>query len=191
MKKEFSKDTHHLHDKSYKSLFSNKEIALDLFKNQLKKEWAENLTVDDLTLMDKSFITEDYKELESDLVYKASINGEEVFFYILIEFQSTIDYRMPLRLLFYIYEILRKYAKETKDSKSNKNFKVPAVVPIVLYNGEEVWKVPTNFRDIIKNQELFGDNLLNFKYDVIDVNNDYTKEELLEKKEYFISNIFA
>ena len=91
MKKEFSKDEYHLHDKSYKSLFSNKEIALDLFKNQLKKEWADRLTVDDLTLIDKSFITADYRELESDLVYKAIIDGEEVFFYILIEFQSTID----------------------------------------------------------------------------------------------------
>ena len=82
MKKEFSKDIHHLHDKSYKSLFSNKEIALDLFQKQLSKEWASKLTVEDLTLVDKSFITPDYKELECDLVYKANIDDAEVFFYI-------------------------------------------------------------------------------------------------------------
>ena len=35
MKKKYRKDIHHLHDKSYKSLFSNKEIALDLFQKHL------------------------------------------------------------------------------------------------------------------------------------------------------------
>ena len=36
MKKEHSKDIHHLHDKGYKDLFSNKEIAADLLKNVIK-----------------------------------------------------------------------------------------------------------------------------------------------------------
>ncbi|NSA90233.1 Rpn family recombination-promoting nuclease/putative transposase [Clostridium beijerinckii] len=53
----------------------------------------------------------DYEENEADIVYKANIDDEEVIFYTLLEFQSTIDYRMPLRLFFYINEILREYTK--------------------------------------------------------------------------------
>ena len=182
MKKKYRKDIHHLHDKSYKSLFSNKEIALDLFQKHLNKDWAYRISVDDLMLVEKTFITSDYEETEADLVYKANIDNTEIIFYILIEFQSTVDYRMPLRLLFYICEILRYYSKDAKHSKSDKNLKIPAIVPIVLYNGTEVWDVPTNLRDIIYNEELFGDSLINFKYDVIDVNNGLSKSELLEKK---------
>jgi len=114
--------------------------------------------------------------------YKAKIKETEVIFYILLEFQSTIDYRMPLRLLFYMCEILRDHAKNKNHKKYDKNIKIPAVVPIVLYNGEKIWDVPNEFRKIIYNENLFGNGLLNFKYDVLDVNNSYSKEELIKSK---------
>ncbi|MBB6713469.1 Rpn family recombination-promoting nuclease/putative transposase [Clostridium gasigenes] len=57
-----------------------------------------------------------------------------------------------------------------------------AIIPIVLYNGTQVWDVPTRFRDIVYNGDLFGDSIIDFKYDLFDVNNSYTKEELLERK---------
>jgi len=52
--------------------------------------------------------------------------------YTLLEFQSTVDYRMPLRLFFYINEILREYIKnlEKADKKNKKGFNVPAVIRI-------------------------------------------------------------
>ncbi|NLK24283.1 MAG: Rpn family recombination-promoting nuclease/putative transposase [Clostridiales bacterium] len=61
--------------------------------------------------MNKSFVTTDYKDTECDLIYEAKINSNKIVFYILLEFQSTIDYRMPLRLLFYMCEVLREYTK--------------------------------------------------------------------------------
>ncbi len=51
-------------------------------------------------LMDKSYILEDFSEEESDIVYKVNICGQDVTFYILLEFQSRVDYRMPMRLCF-------------------------------------------------------------------------------------------
>lgn len=189
MNKKVNKDIHHLHDKTYKSLFSKKEIALDLFKSQLNKEWAKKISIDDLTLVNKSFVTSDYEETECDIVYNAKISDTEVIFYILLEFQSTVDYRMPLRLLFYMCEVLIDYSKNANHSKRDKNLKIPAVVPIVLYNGNEVWNVPNEFRKIIYNESLFGDGLLNFKYDIIDVNHDFSKEEL-EKSKNVSSAIF-
>ena len=91
---------------------------------------------------------------------------------------------MPLRLLFYICEILREYAVNAKHKRYDKNIKIPAIVPVVLYNGEEKWDVPTEFRKMIYNEELFGDNILNFKYDIFDISNDkkFGKEKLLKNK---------
>lgn len=172
-------DIHNIHDKSYKDLYSKKEVALDLFKNLIDLEWVKNLDLDNLNLVNKSFVTSDYEDTECDIVYKANIGEKEVIFYILLEFQSTIDYRMPLRLLFYMCEILRDNAKNARHKRHDKKLKVPAVVPIVLYNGEQVWDVPVEFRDIIYNDNLFGNGLLNFKYDVFDINNDFSKEDLI------------
>lgn len=58
-----------------------------------------------------------------------------------------------------------------------------------MLNGNEVWNVPNEFRKIIYNESLFGDGLLNFKYDIIDVNHDFSKEEL-EKSKNVSSAIF-
>ncbi|MBE6050191.1 MAG: hypothetical protein E7214_05875 [Clostridium sp.] len=66
-------------------------------KSLLNEEWTKYLTKESLTLVNKSFVTSDYEETEADIVYKANINNKEVYFYILLEFQSTVDYRMPLR----------------------------------------------------------------------------------------------
>ena len=181
MSENVKKDIHHIHDKSYKDLYSKKEIAIDLFKSLVNKEWTKYLVPENLTLVNKSYITADYEELESDIVYKANVKNTEVYFYILLEFQSTVDYRMPLRLLFYMCEILREYAVNAKHKKYDKNIKIPAVIPIVLYNGEQKWDVPREFREMIYNEELFGSSILNFTYDVFDISNDekFNKENLI------------
>lgn len=178
---EHKRDIYHIHDKSYKDLYSKKEIAADLFKSMIDAKWTEYIKPENLTLVNKSYVTSDYEETEADIVYKTKINDNEVFFYILLEFQSTVDYRMPLRLLFYMCEILREYAVNAKHKKYDKNIKVPAVVPIVLYNGEQVWNVPKEFRKMIYNEELFGNNILNFTYDVFDISNDkrFEKDKLV------------
>lgn len=179
---ELKKNIYHIHDKSYKDLYSKKEIAVDLFKNFVKKEFTKDLKAEDLTLIDKSFVTSDYEEIEADIVYRADLKGQEVIFYILLEFQSSVDYRMPLRLLFYICEILRDDAKNAKHNKNDKKLKIPAVIPIVLYNGKSVWDVPNELRKITYNEELFDSGLLNFSYDIFDINNGFTKEQLVNSK---------
>lgn len=173
---------YHIHDKSYKDLYSKKEIAVDLLKNFVNKDFTKNLKLEDLTLVNKSYISSDYEELESDIVYTAKIGDTEAIFYILIEFQSRTDYRMPLRLLFYMCEILREYSKNQNHNKNDKNIRIPAVIPIVLYNGKEVWDVPTEFRRIFYNEEKFDSGVLNFTYDIFDVNNGFTKEQLVNSK---------
>ena len=176
------KAMNNIHDRSYKDLYSHKEVFLDLVKEMLKAPWSEKLDVNNLVLVDKSYILSDYEESEADIVYRANIDGKEVILYTLLEFQSTVDYRMPLRLFFYINEILREHIKNLKNyKKKNKiGFNVPAVIPIVLYNAIRKWNAPRYFKDIVNKSELFGDNIVNFKYELFDVNHEYTKEQLIK-----------
>ncbi len=161
------KEIHHIHDKSYKDLFSNKEILINMVQSFVKSSWGKDITKDNIELVNKSYILSDYEELESD---------------ILLEFQSYVDYSMPIRLFLYMTEIWREVLKNTKKVEvKSKDFKLPAIVPIVLYNGEYKWTVEKKFKNVISKSELFGNNIIDFEYILIDINK-YEKEQLMELK---------
>lgn len=174
------KDINNIHDKSYKDLFSNKELFLNLIQNFVKSSWGKELNKENIILVDKSYVLSDYEELESDIVYKATIGNAEVIFYILLEFQSSVDYSMPIRLFLYMSEIWREVLKNTsKNDIKRKDFKLPAIIPLVLYNGEYKWNVEKSFKNVISKSELFGNNIVDFEYILIDINK-YEKEELIK-----------
>ncbi len=176
------KDINNIHDKSYKTLFSNKDIFLNLIQDFTDHTWSKSIHPENLILVDKSYILSDYEELEADIVYRGKVGDKEVIFYVLLEFQSSIDYSMPIRLLFYMVEIWRDVLKDVKaEAIKKKEFKLPAILPIVTYNGMDKWHVPRRFQDKIDTPELFGTNLLDFEYLLLDVNR-YGKSELIEKQ---------
>lgn len=80
-------------------------------------------------------------------------------------------------------EIWREILKNTELKEfKRKNFRLPAIVPIILYNGTNKWTVAKELKDIISNSEVFADNILNFKYEFIDIN-IYGKDELYNKQD--------
>lgn len=170
-----------IHDTGYKDLFSNKDVFINFIRNYVDSPWSKIIKEEDILVIDKSFILEDYEKIESDLIYKAKIKDEEVIFYILLEFQSSVDYSMPIRLLFYITSCLREEVKNTPKNKlKQKKFKLPAVVPLVLYNGKQKWTTPTEFKEKVNKSELFGENIINFKYILFDINR-YSEKELVDR----------
>ena len=162
-------------------MYSNQEVFTNLVKDTLNYSWANEIKPSDLILVDKSYIQPNYHDKESDIVYRAKVGDEEVVFFVLLEFQSTIDYSMPIRLFFYISEILRREIDPEEIKSKSKNIKIPAVVPIVLYNGQKPWDAEISFRNMVSKEELFGNSIIDFKYNIVDVNN-YSKDTLLNLK---------
>jgi hypothetical protein len=92
-------------------------------------------------------------------------------FYVLLELQSKPDFTMPFRLLVYMVELMRRlFAKTAKKVRERKDFRLPAVVPIVLYNGADEWSYVRSFKEYLADYELFGPNLIDFEYIMINVN---------------------
>ncbi|MBF0429404.1 MAG: Rpn family recombination-promoting nuclease/putative transposase [Magnetococcales bacterium] len=63
----------------------------------------------------------------------------------LLEFQSSIDDFMPLRVgdyMFSLYQDLRR-AKQLPDKK------LPPILPVVVYTGKQRWDVPLNVNEMI------------------------------------------
>ncbi|GAA0177120.1 hypothetical protein SH2C18_04050 [Clostridium sediminicola] len=168
------------HDLGYKKVFSHKETFLEFLRDFVKKDWAKYIKEEDLVLVDKEFILEDFKEEEADIIYKVKINNSEVIFYILLELQSKVDFQMPIRLLMYMTEVWRDELRNTEENiRKSKSFKLPAIVPIVLYNGKNNWTAVRSFKEVLNNYELFEENIVDFKYLLFDINR-MDKDKLIE-----------
>ena len=168
------------HDKGYKELLQVKKIFVELLRSFVKQGWVSKINEDAVERVDRSFILHDFREKEADLVYRVMVDGTEVFLYRLLELQSTVDYQMPYRLLQYMLEIWRSILKDTeKKIARRKEFKLPVIVPCVLYNGKDNWTVCRSFRETLVGNEIFDDYILDFKYILFDVKR-YDENMLLE-----------
>ncbi len=170
---------HNTHDKGYKYLFSIKRLFVQLLRSFINQGWAQKIAPEDVEIVDKSFILPDFKDKEADLVYKIKMDGGDVYFY-LLELQSTVDFQMPYRLLLYMVEIWRTVLKDTASREAErKDFKLPVIVPCVLYNGNDNWTAEKSFRETLARHEEFDEFVLDFKYILFDVRR-YNDEDLLK-----------
>lgn len=162
--------THQYHDKVFKEILDNKKEFVNFIKR-----YTEYKTVDlketNIEKYNRKFVTANFLVKESDIIYK--VKGRNVF--IIVEHQSTIDYKMAERMHEYCMELIRNLRKESKTL--NKLY--PLICPIVLYTGKRKWDAPRTISEV---QEKYdGMKLLDYpKYNLIDINN-YTKEELLKE----------
>jgi predicted transposase/invertase (TIGR01784 family) len=123
-------------DSAYKYLFSSKAIVHQLLTRFVDDKMMSRVRPEDIEPVDKSFVGDAFLDRESDVIYRVNVDGHEVYIYVLIEFQSTVDKSIPIRMLHYI---LGLYDQMYRTSTAGK---LPAVFPILLYNGTERWTVP-------------------------------------------------
>lgn len=107
-------DVRYSHDKLIKSILKDKKEAEE-FINQFL-EPREKVNVENLMRYTNSYITKKYKSKEADLVYK--LKNQEIFF--LIEHQSTIDNRMPYRILNYCIDIMQEWSRRRKIQRNTR-----------------------------------------------------------------------
>ena len=169
----YRKEVSNPHDKIFKDVLDNKKEVVRFLNQMLKLKGTEYaLKVKDIEKYNREFITENFRNIASDVIYK-KIN-QNVFF--LIEQQSTMDYAMPYRILKYNMAIMESAIDKAK--LRQKNYKLPTVFSFVIYTGNKKWSA-TNYL-VNKQEKLLGcESELFANFQVIDVNN-YTKKDLLE-----------
>ena len=168
------------HDIRYKKLFSNPVLMQELLEYFVHEKFIHELDFTTLERLDKSFITDAFKEKESDLIYKIQFQNKDLYIYLLLEFQSTVDKFMPLRMLRYICEFY-EYLIQTKIKL------LPPVFPILLYNGDAPWTAQLNIKELIE-KTIPERYIPDFTYYSI-VENELSKETLLNIKKA-VSAIF-
>ena len=133
------------HDKGYKKIFSHKDSVKQLLEYFIEEDFVNELNFDKMTKLNKSFVTDQYKEKEADIIYKIDFRDSQMYIFLLIEFQSTIEKFMALKFLRYICEFYQDLIEHNKNL-----IKLPAVFPIVIYNGEQKWNSCLNMNELIE-----------------------------------------
>jgi predicted transposase/invertase (TIGR01784 family) len=170
------------HDEGYKGILSNKDSFLYFLKKYIGAPWTNDISADDMERVDTSFVTGEYRLIDSDIIYKLQMNGADVYFYVLLELQSEVDFTMPFRMLRYMVELLNYIFKNTDEKiRERKNFRLPAIVPIILYNGDDNWTAARSYREYTENHEIFGDSIIDFSYLLFDLKRT-DKEKFLQTK---------
>lgn len=137
----------HLHDSGYKYLFSHAELVQELLESFAPPGVGELLDYRTLRLESGNYVTPAMNPRADDVVWSVELQGQRIYLYLLLEFQSTADNTMPARMLQYVaalYDhLLRSKAVNAEDG-------LPPVLPIVLYNGDARWQQGSELYDLIR-----------------------------------------
>jgi predicted transposase/invertase (TIGR01784 family) len=188
--RERGESVHQPNDKGYKSLFSSKLVFLQFLRSFIKEPWTWKMREEDLIRADKAFVTAGYRGLESDLVYRARITegDKEVWFYILVEFQSASDRLMPLRIHTYSGELWRDAVKNADISPQSRTFLLPRIVPIVIYNGKARWRAPRRLDELLTASHDLQSYTTDQAYILLDVHR--LDQQMLLEQDNLISSVF-
>lgn len=130
------------HDRSFKRLFSHPAVVEELLRGFLREEWAERLDFSTLERASGSFVSDRLRERHADLIWRLRLKDgkkEGFFLYVLLEFQSTPDHFMAVRLTSYVGLLLEAIVHQEKLRPGDL---LPAALSIVLYSGKRRWKGP-------------------------------------------------
>ena len=134
------------HDHSYKLLFSHPEMVIDLLQGFVKEPWIAQCDFSTLEKVSGSYVSDDLRDREDDLIWRIRWGDDWLYVYLLLEFQSTIDHFMAVRILGYLALL---YQDLIRTEQLGIRDKLPPVLPLVLYNGERPWQAPTHLEQLI------------------------------------------
>jgi predicted transposase YdaD len=136
------------HDHGYKLLLSHPHLVEELIRGFLPRHWADRLDFSTLERVSGSFVSDDFRERHDDVIWKLRWRREKeswFWIYLLVELQSKPDRWMAVRLLTYVGLLLQELIRQGKLEPGRK---LPAVLPIVFYNGKPQWRSPRDLASL-------------------------------------------
>ena len=137
-------------DPVYKRLYSFPEMVEDLLRSLFPADLLEAVDWPSLGRLPASYVGDDFRSRHGDAVWRVRLQpadgrGEWLYVLVLLEFQSTTDAIMALRVLEYTAMLHRELLREGAATPG----RLPPVLPVVLYNGESPWRAATEVRELV------------------------------------------
>jgi predicted transposase YdaD len=89
------------HDLSYKHLFSHHEMVRDLFEGFVREDWVAQLNLHSPQKDNASYVSDTLRARRGDMVWEVPLADGLASLHVLLEFQSTVDTDMAVRMLSY------------------------------------------------------------------------------------------
>ena len=142
----FDMQIEHFPDRSTRWLFEDPENVRGLLEIIIG-DLVEQIDFDQIVQHKRSFVRDDLRELEPDLVFSVPFRSDPksdgLLIYILIEHQSAVDPIMAFRFLFYITQIWDSQRRQWESENVPKGeWRFRPILPIVFYTGDRKWNAP-------------------------------------------------
>ena len=135
-----------MHDETYKKLFAFPRMVEDLLRGFVAGPRADDIDFSTLRKLSAEYVSDEPLKRHGDAVWRVRLRGRWLYLVVLLEFQSRDEPRMALRILTYtglLYEeLVRNGVVEAGEP-------LPAVLPVVLYNGARPWRAAREMRELI------------------------------------------
>ena len=134
------------HDAAYRLLFRHRRMVQDLLGGFVPGRWTRHLHPDSLERIGERRLNSTLVRREQDLVWRLTWGNLRLPVYLLLEIQSHNQSAMAVRFLSYtglLYEELLHHRREKRHRH------LPAMLPIVVYNGRRPWRAPRRLREMI------------------------------------------
>jgi len=106
----------------------------DLLEAFVTDEWVSEADFCTLQISNGTYITDDLRSRADDIIWR--IRCGEHLVYLLVEFQSTADRFMAVRVLTYVGLLYQQLIRESNGRDLDE---LPAILPIVLHSGRRPW----------------------------------------------------
>ncbi len=156
------------HDAAYRNIFGHPRTVADALRG-VASRLARHLDFETLERLPADFVTEVLGKRHADTLWRVRTVGDRrLYLLVLIEFQSTVDRRMALRMMDYTARILMALRREDLGPDGA----YPPILPIVVYNGRRPWSAAQDVRQLFAPApaELTG-NLPSQRYLLIELQN--------------------
>ena len=135
------------HDHAYKLLFSHPQMVADLLRGFVREGWVQQLDFSTLEPVSGHYVSDDLREREDDCIWRVRWGKAWLYVYLLLEFQSSVDPFMAVRIMTYLGLLYQDLIKAKVLTPSGK---LPPVLPLVLYNGAQRWSAAQNIAELIE-----------------------------------------
>ncbi len=172
------------HDRLARYTFGHPERAAAELRAVLPERIIAAVDWSSLRQEQISVVDEALKETQRDLLFSARLRtgrlrtGRQVWMYVLLEHQSSVDRWMAWRMLRYVLRLGDKWREEHPKSP-----RMPVIIPLVLYHGEEgTWTAPRRVEELydVPEEEEWRELVPRMKYLLDDLTAE--KEEALRAR---------
>ena len=170
-KNEIKKRTYHAHDRFFKKMMVNNQVAKEFFMTHLPAEVLEVIDLNCLELQPTSYIDDHCRESISDILFKTRIKGYEAYLYLMVDHQSQPDKWMPWRVM--------KCTCNVIDQKMTTDHVIPLVIPLVVYHGKRSWLYSRDIKDLVSGPKELIDTYFLKPFLLVDLNK--IEDEILKE----------